>query len=415
MRSPFLLVATCLACGAKADNTARAPGASPTTLASGMALNYNDQPGTVPRSAISDAVFAAVSEEATRQHIAAPVPDARLSRACAALAAVVPTDGIIEYRAVEFALQTNGIVEPSPYVLVVWGSLEDPRLIVDQLRPRFELIAEAGNARVGVGASLRSPGGIGAVVFAIQTVTLQTSPIPRSIAAGGSVHLEARLAPGLSDPVVTVLRPIGDVEQVTLLWPSTDTFGAQLECRSTIGRLQIQVVAKGGDGNRSLAVFPVWCGEEPPRQLSLDAQSKTAVPTDPREAERQLLELVNAERARAGRSALIWDETLADAARAHSQEMRRTGVVAFVVPRAPSFGERVDALGPDARARIRGTVARSYSIAETHHGLIDQPSTRAFLMAAKATHIGIGVVYGAETVPGARELFVSELVRAGPR
>jgi uncharacterized protein YkwD len=121
----------------------------------------------------------------------------------------------------------------------------------------------------------------------------------------------------------------------------------------------------------------------------------------------------NEDRGRVGRRPLEWDDTLADIARAHSQDMRRTGVVAFVPPAAKSLDERISAFGPDALAKTTGNVARTYSISETHAGLMGQPTTRLILMAAKVTHIGIGVVYGDE-VSGVRQMYVTELVRMGP-
>lgn len=405
-----LVVAACCACGGKGIDRAHTAAPKATVLVSGTALRYNDPPGDAPRNVISEAIVAALRDEATRTNRPAPALDARLSRACAALAAVVPEDGTLGYRTVEFALQSNGIIEPSPHLLVFWGVSDNPRWIVEQLRAKFPALARLGDARIGVGVVKRFADGTGVVVFAMQPTQLETSPIPRSLPAGGSSQFQVTLRPGLLEPTVGVLRPNGDAEKLELLWPGDDSFGAEIECGTTIGRLQIQITAVADDGPRTVAAFPVWCGEEPPASFALDSRPNP-LPNDPHEAERQLLELINAERWRAGRLPIAWDEKLADIARDHSESMRRTNVVAFIVPGEGNVEERTRALAPDSTTKVRGGIARAYGISETHTGLIDQPTTRSLLMSVRSTQIGIGVVYGAEITPGVREMYVTELVR----
>lgn len=64
------------------------------------------------------------------------------------------------YHVVEFGMQRHGIIEPSPHLLVVWGSLSDPAAIVDQLRPRFAGMFAGGTmARLGVGQAVRTANG----------------------------------------------------------------------------------------------------------------------------------------------------------------------------------------------------------------------------------------------------------------
>src|SRR5262249_41561674 len=146
------------------------------------ARNYNESIQTPPHSPLGDAVLAAVAEAAAKAGVPAPVADARLFRACAELAEVVPEDGLVAYSAVEFALQRHGIIEPSPYNLVAWGEIDKPEQIVEQLKQRLpEGLANGFTARVGVGAAKRKSDGTGAVVFALQASGVTTSPIPRSV------------------------------------------------------------------------------------------------------------------------------------------------------------------------------------------------------------------------------------------
>ena len=124
----------------------------PVTFApsSEAAVRYNEPLKAPPGSALGDAVVAAVREAATRSGTSVPIADARLFRACEELAAVVPEEGVIGYSLVEFALQRNGIIEPSPHLLVVWGDIDSPQQIVEQLQPRLaEILADGATARVG--------------------------------------------------------------------------------------------------------------------------------------------------------------------------------------------------------------------------------------------------------------------------
>ncbi len=118
-----------------------------------------------------------------------PVADARLFRACAELAQVVPEEGVVGYASVEFALQRNGIVEPSPHLLVVWDDVDSTAdVIAQQIKPRLaELLADGTITRLGVGAVHRqaaTKGITGAVVFALQSSSVTTAPIPRVLPAG---------------------------------------------------------------------------------------------------------------------------------------------------------------------------------------------------------------------------------------
>ena len=96
------------------------------------------------------------------------------------------------YSLVEFALHRNGIIEPSPHLLVVWGDIDSPQLIVEQLQPRLaEILADGATARLGIGAVKRLADGSGAVVFALQGSGVSTSPIPRALPAAGSFQIDA--------------------------------------------------------------------------------------------------------------------------------------------------------------------------------------------------------------------------------
>jgi hypothetical protein len=381
----------------------------PRTLMSGAAPRYDEPSAAPPSSAIGDAFIAATSEIAERLHVPVPTADARLFKACAALARVVPPD-VPGYSAVEFALQSNGIIEPTPHLFVVHANLSDAALAVAQVRPQIDRALRAEPiARVGVGTFETIEGGV--MVVALQQSYIQTSPIPRSVAAGGSLEFEVNIAPDYHRPEIHVTRPTGDVE-LSPFQGEANPFHVAIGCGSSIGRLQIDIVGSGEKGVRVLANFPVWCGTEPPGFFTVDAPTND-LPSSPHEAEQRMFALINHDRDQAGVSLLVWDEDLAQIAREHSVDMKRVGMVSEILPGVGTVRDRVRVLRNGATVRLN--VGRSYSVTETHRGFLSLPSTREPLTSPLMTHIGIGIMYGREVAAGVHEMFVTEVLTSSAR
>jgi uncharacterized protein YkwD len=380
------------------------------------ARHYNEPAARPPPSALGDATIAAVRDAAQRLGAPVPVADARLFRACAELAAVVPEEGIIPYTLVEFALQRHGIIEPSPHLLVVWGDIDMPQLIMDQLQPRIaEILAAGATARVGIGAAKRMPDGTGAVVFALQGSAVTTAPIPRAVPSDGSFLLAATIDPSYREPEVFITRKNGSVERLELSpqrGPAGTEVRVQIRCGKLDGKQQVEITAVDAQGSTVLANFPVWCGVEPPLTMVVEPSIDDAPVADPREAERRVLALVNRDRQAAGLAPLLWDERVADVSRAHSLEMRTTKVVAHVSPTTGSAADRVRAAKIKTPVVLEN-VARAYGVGEAHQGLMNSPGHRANLLSSSATHVGIGIVFG-EEVSGRRELFVTQVLTRIP-
>ena len=391
------------------------PPAGPVTFApsSQPAVRYNEPVEAPPNSQLGDATIAAVREAAAKAGTVIPIADARLFRACAELAEVVPEEGIISYNVVEFALQRNGIVEPSPHLLVVWGDIDSPQLIVKELQPRLaEILGDGATARVGIGAAKRMPDGTGAVVFALQGSWVSTSPIPRAVKAGGSFTVNAVVDARYKDPEVFVTRDSGATERIELKAGQSGAFTTQVTCGTRIGRQQVEITASDVQGSTVLANFPVWCGAEPPLSLTVEPSRDDAPVADPLDAEKRLLALVNRDRQAAGLHALLWDERVAEVSRGHSTDMRRTKVVAHISPTTGSAADRVRA-AKIKTAVVLENVARAYGLGEAHHGLMNSPGHRANITSQTATHLGIGVVFGDE-VSGQREIFITQVFTRVP-
>ncbi len=383
--------------------------------ASEAVTRYNEPLQAPPHTPLGDAVQVAIKAAADQAHTPMPAADARLSRACAELAQIVPEEGVVGYSLVEFALQRNGIIEPSPHLLVVWADVDQPDPIVDQLRPRLaEILGDGATARFGVGAVKRSADGSGAVVFALQGSAVSTSPIPRSLAAGGSFTLDAVVDQRFRDPEVFVTRDDGTTERLALDAGHTGGFKSSVGCGKHVGRQQVEITASDAAGSTVLANFPVWCGTEPPLALTVEPTRDDDSVVDTKDAEHRLLALMNRDRQAAGLSALVWDDRVAEVARGHSEEMRRTKIVAHISPTTGSAADRVRA-GKIRTSVVLENVARAYGVGEAHAGLMNSPGHRANIMSSTATHVGISVVLG-DDVSGRRELFLTQVfIRIPPK
>lgn len=379
------------------------------------ATRYNEPLQAPPSTALGDAVFAAVRQAATTANLPVPAADARLFRACAELAQVVPEEGIIGYSVVEFALQRHGIIEPSPHLLVVWGHIDEPQLIVEQLEPRLaEILADGATARVGIGAAKRNADGTGAVVFALQGSGVATSPIPRSVPAGGSFMIDAVVDARYREPELYVTRDSGATEHLPIQIGKQGAFQATVPCGKHKGKQQVEITASDAAGSTVLANFPVWCGAQPPLSITIEPTHDDDMVVTAEEAEKRLLALMNRDRVAAGLSPLLWDDRVTAVSRAHSEDMRQTKIVAHISPTTGSAADRVRVAGIKT-ALVLENVARAYGVGEAHAGLMNSPGHRANVLAAAATHVGIGVVLG-EEVSGRREMFLTQVfIRIPPK
>jgi uncharacterized protein YkwD len=391
--------------------------AAPVTFApvSQAVVNYNERVTPPPSSPLNDAVLTAVRATAAQSAIPTPVADGRLFAACEELAAVVPEEGIVSYSVVEFALQRHGIIEPSPHLLVVWGDIDEPQLIVDQLKPRLaEIYADGATARVGIGAAKRNPDGTGAVVFALQASGVSTNPIPRTLPANGSFKLDAVIDVRFHEPELFVTREDGSTERVAIGIGRNGAFKATVSCGKHMGRQQVEITASDTSGSTVLANFPVWCGEQAPASITIEPPGEDNTVVSAEEAEKRLLALMNRDRQAAGVGPVVWDDRVAAVARAHSEDMRQTKIVAHISPTTGSAADRVKKANIKT-AVVLENVARAYGVGEAHAGLMNSPGHRANMLAGAATHVGIGVVLG-EDISGRREMFITQVfIRIPPK
>lgn len=370
------------------------------------ASHYNADERPPPRdTARATVAMEAVAEAAEDVGREMPARDGRLDAACAALAEVAPARAPVPYRLIEFALQQEGIIEPSPHLVVTWGPPGDESGLSRKLEKRLPAILESADfARVGVGAARRSSGEV-ATVIALQTSVIETEPIPRVLPEGGTLRLEGRVSAPYGHPDVYLTRADGSVSSTPLRRIAGSGFRADVGCDEGRGMQQVEITARDQSGSTVLANFPIWCFEEPPSSVQVTVGGE--VPSSPAEAEARFVELMNRERKRHDLSPLELDPRVGEVARAHAREMAETGVVAHVSPTTGSAATRIRDAGIQTPIVLEN-VARAYSVTEAHEGLMNSPGHRASILHEAVNRVGVGVVLG-ERVAGRRELFVGQV------
>jgi uncharacterized protein YkwD len=122
----------------------------------------------------------------------------------------------------------------------------------------------------------------------------------------------------------------------------------------------------------------------------IDLDFRVAAPPIEPEAETRMLELVNAERARAGLKQLVRDPELEKVARAHSVDMLQRGYFAHATPENVSPFDRMKE-GGVAFSTAGENLAMAPTINLAHQGLMDSPGHRANILNPEFGRIGIGV------------------------
>jgi uncharacterized protein YkwD len=124
------------------------------------------------------------------------------------------------------------------------------------------------------------------------------------------------------------------------------------------------------------------------QQVSPDGNSSGSYDA---EAERQLLDLANTERARAGLGQLKVDEGLVRAARAHAAEMASQGQLSHQFSGEPSLTRRIAAVSLLHLDRAGENVAVATTAPEAHQALMGSPPHRDNLMSPQFNVAGFGV------------------------
>lgn len=360
-----------------------------------------------PPDPLRDAIRAAVRESARRAGVRTPELDARLDLAMNDFARVLGPDDMPAPEAVDFLLAHYGLPDPPPHWLIERATLGSDGEVAERTAPPvIEALKATQAARLGVGID-RGAGEL-RVVIAVQERDVELDPVPRQIVPQKPVTIAGRLRASFHDPELVITAPDGTVRELAVR-PAVPhgRFEATVGCDAGPGRYQVEVTADGAGGPGVLANFPLYCGVAPPRDAPVPAGVQPTV-TTAKDSEARLLSLVNRDRAAAGLPPLALDARLAQAARAHSQDMAEHDFVAHISPTTGSAVERVARVGltPDL---LLENVGRAYSAEDAESGFMASPGHRGNILDRRARFIGLGVAAGRE-LAGSVPLFVTQLM-----
>ena len=132
---------------------------------------------------------------------------------------------------------------------------------------------------------------------------------------------------------------------------------------------------------------------EPESGESVKLRFTVTNPTVRAALESKMLDMVNAERAKAGLRPVTSDPEMAEVARAHSRDMFARGYFSHVTPDGKTLGDRVTAAG--VRFTTAGeNLALGPTLEICHEGLMNSPGHRANILHASFSRLGIGVLDG---------------------
>ena len=146
--------------------------------------------------------------------------------------------------------------------------------------------------------------------------------------------------------------------------------------------------------------------------MTIDPSRDDGPVTSTADAEQKLFQAINRERANAHLPPYVWDDQLAAVARGHSEDMHKTNLIGHLSPTTGGAADRVHAANIKT-ALVLENVARAYSVAGVHEGLMNSPGHRANIMSSSATNLGIGVVFGDDNA-GQRALLVTQVFSRVP-
>jgi uncharacterized protein YkwD len=330
-----------------------------------------------------------------------------LARAMSELVLHLHGDAPPNYRAVQAALWKNGLVEPSPRLIVFSLSVGGESQALQELaKQAHDLYAETTYRRVGVGV-IRGGENV-ALLIALEESQLDLQPIVRELPAGGSANVSGHIAKGFGRAQIFVTSPDGRVQPLVVTPRGASDFTATFACGPQKGPYQTEIVADGARGATVLANFPLYCGVTAAAYEQFKPDAAEPQITDVPSAERALLALMNEDRRRAGVAPLVPDSSLSDVARAHSNDMLAHNFVGHV---SPTHGKTTDRLKA-AHVRMAlslENVGRAYSLVEVEEGFMDSPGHRSNLLNAEVTRAGVGIAIGRDAKGEIIELLVTQL------
>lgn len=234
----------------------------------------------------------------------------------------------------------------------------------------------------GLSVVRSAQGWTASLVLLTEIVRFEKVPVhleqPGPFTLRGSIEAE-----GFSRPEVLITRPDGQVQTVPLTGQA-EGFTSQLPFEQT-GLYSLEVNVTGPFGSQPACNFVVAVGRDYPVPKQTTTTPSAVLPAD---AHRQLLDLVNRDRAIQGQSALKADVLLDQAALSHVDDMLQNGFVGHNSPTVGTPQQQAAQFG--ITELVAQNLAVSGSLASAQHELMSSPGHRRSILSPNATHVGFG-------------------------
>jgi uncharacterized protein YkwD len=341
-----------------------------------------------------------------------PVDDERLSRIARWMLRRAMHGSEGDRTLIDAVARRVGFPGPTPWILLFHGGDTDE----DLKRKLATLPTNVPISRLGLAAASRGPEQL--VAVGLGTVELTLAAVPKHMTRAQVGHLAGTLDRRFTSLRLSITRPDGEVKS----WTKEGTdFGTDFQLpRKGVSR--VELLGDGPSGPVVVANFPIYVEVDEPLPGAVasapDAATETPrAPEGPVTAawvEARILDLLNADRVAARRKPVAVDGKLADAARAHSEDMVAHAFFAHV---SPTTGTTEDRL---RRAHLLfghygENLSHAGSAEEAHRGLMQSPAHREAMLDADFTHVGIGAVVDTGAEEGPRNVTVTlEFARERP-
>jgi uncharacterized protein YkwD len=337
-----------------------------------------------PTSAVTPLI-----ERILRERGEHPRADAVLSElgqwAASAYAHKLELDGPV----IEGMARRLGYVGPAPHLVFVSARSGDPE-IEDALRKHVESIpSNVHLTRFGIGGVA----GADLSVVALAAIELELKPFPKRVAPGASVTLEAQAGERFERARLAITMPDGTVRSTKT---ATRDINAPIQFGGA-GVYRIELFGEGASGPVVIANFPVYAGVEEPAVRMRAAVTGESGPLDAPAVAARMFELLGRARADAHLAPLTQDESLAEMARAHSEDMADHGFFGHVSPTLGGLEERLKR-AQRVMSKSGENIALSDSADHAHQQLMDSPGHRGAMLDPNFTHVGFGIVVRGDRV-----------------
>ncbi len=213
-----------------------------------------------------------------------------------------------------------------------------------------------------------------AVVATFAMLVTQFAPVPVGLSDAVRRSPTARVLLSSNSPPAKLLQRAAEAEAENIL---------------LYIRQSLQFITRGGSEEN----------DSPPLRFRAAAAADLRVD---REAERELLRLVNVERAERDLEPVTWDERLAEVGRAHSLDMYTRGYFAHRGPDDVTPERRLQDAG--IRFLVSGeNLALAPSVVLAHEGLMRSPGHRRTILDAAFSKLGVGVYAGPHGLMASQE------------